>query len=73
MAEKKHDCYNCIFREKIIGDAHSKCNNQWSKEDFKGKTKTLTATWNQWSMGFPNNFDPHWIKKCSKFSERNVG
>ncbi len=72
MVKKKHDCLNCKFREKIIGDAHSKCNNTWNKEDFKGKTKTLTATWNEWSFRFPNNFDPHWIKKCDKFTERNV-
>ena len=62
----KNDCYNCKFREKIIGDAHSKCTNIWSKEDFKGKSKALTATWNQWSFSFPRNFAPHWIKKCLK-------
>ena len=28
------DCINCKFREKIIGDAHSKCNAEWQKEDF---------------------------------------
>lgn len=62
----KNDCYNCRFRKKIIGDAHSECINFWSKEDFKGKTKKITATWNEWSFYFPRNFDPHWIKKCNK-------
>lgn len=64
---KKQSCIDCIFREKIIGDAHSKCNNEWSKEDFKGKDKKLKATWNQW-FNFPRNFDPHWIDKCKKFT-----
>ena len=64
------NCIDCKFREKLIGDAHSKCNNEWSKEDFKGKNKKLTATWNEWSMFFPNNFDPHWIKTCKKFEKK---
>ena len=72
MAKLKQDCYGCIFRERIQGDAHSKCTNEWTKEDFKGKTKTLTATWNQWSFSFPTNFDPHWIKRCDKFTSTNA-
>ena len=64
------DCLNCKFREKIIGDAHSKCNAEWQKEDFKGKNKKLHATWNQWSFFFPNNYDPHWIKRCDKFKKK---
>lgn len=67
--KEKHDCYNCIFRERISGDAHSRCISEWGKEDFKGKNKTLTATWNQWSMSFPNNFDPVWIKTCKKYTK----
>jgi hypothetical protein len=70
--KNKKDCYSCKFREKIIGDAHSKCNNEWNKEDFKGKTKKITATWNQWSTGFPNNFDPHWFKNCKKHQENET-
>ena len=64
------NCSDCIFKERIDGDVHINCNNTWSKEDFKGKSKTLTATWNEWSFNFPNNFDQHWIKKCLKFKER---
>jgi len=70
--KNKKDCYSCKFREKIIGDAHSKCNNEWNKEDFKGKTKKITPTWNQWSVGFPNNFDPHWFKNCKKHQENET-
>jgi hypothetical protein len=57
MAKKKQDCYECIFREK----AHSKCNAAIIKNDVK-------AQWNQWSVGFPNNFDPTWIKSCKKYT-----
>jgi hypothetical protein len=64
------NCIDCKFREKIVGDAHSKCNNEWIEADFEEKTKTLTATWNQWSCGFPNNFDPIWIRKCKKFESK---
>ena len=53
------DCLNCKFREKIIGDAHSKCNAEQQKEDFKEKNKKLDATWNQWSFLLHNNYDPH--------------
>lgn len=31
---KKHDCYKCIHREKIPGDAHSKCNAEVKKGDI---------------------------------------
>jgi len=26
MAEKKHNCYNCMFRGTVPGSAHSSCN-----------------------------------------------
>ena len=64
MEKVKHDCYNCTFREKIKGDAHSKCNAEITKNDVK-------AIWNQWSVQFPNNFDTHWIIKCKKFNAIN--
>jgi hypothetical protein len=64
MAKKKQDCYECIFREKLIGDAHSKCIAKIDKGDVK-------AEWNQWSIGFPNNFDPTWIKSCKKYITNN--
>ena len=70
MSENKN-CLNCIHRQKIAGDAHSRCKATWEKEDFVEKTKKITISWNQWSSGFPNNFDPVWIKKCSKHELRN--
>lgn len=63
MKTKNHDCYNCIFREKVIGDAHSRCKAEIKKGD-------VTATWNQWSIGFPNNFDPTWIKTCKNYIKK---
>jgi hypothetical protein len=45
-----------VFKERIPGDAHIKCNAEWSKEDFKGKDKLLSATWNQWSFFFSIKF-----------------
>jgi putative NADPH-quinone reductase len=66
MTNENKDCYNCVFRAKLIGDAHSRCNNQWDKEELNGKNKMITITWNEWSSRFPHNFDPHWIRKCKK-------
>jgi hypothetical protein len=63
---QKHSCNECIFKERIPGDAHIKCTAEWSKEDFKGKDKKINYTPNQWSFFFPHNFDSHWIKFCKK-------
>jgi hypothetical protein len=63
---QKHSCNECIFKERIPGDAHIKCTAEWSKADFKGKDKKINYTPNQWSFFFPHNFDSHWIKFCKK-------
>ena len=60
---KNHDCYKCKHREKIIGDAHSKCNADVKRGDVK-------IIVNQWSFFFPINYDPVWIKSCKKYESK---
>jgi hypothetical protein len=63
MRKDKSDCYTCEFRERIPGDAHSKCAANIEKGDVK-------ATWNQWSILFPSNYDPIWLKSCKKYKQK---
>jgi len=60
----KPDCYKCIHRRSIPGDAHTKCNN------FDAKTKGhLHGVKNGWFM-WPLNFDPTWLISCDGFSDK---
>ena len=61
----KSNCLKCKFREKLVGDAHSKCNYGWKVST----RRKVTIELNRWSSGFPNNFDPHWVSKCKKFKD----
>jgi hypothetical protein len=61
----KENCYNCKFRADLNWDAHSKCLANWQKGDHK----QIKIEANQWTIGFPNNFAPVWVKKCKKFEE----
>ena len=59
----KPDCYKCVHRRSIPGNAHSRCNN------IIAKTK-----WNEHGvkMGWafhPINFDPVWLETCDGFSD----
>jgi hypothetical protein len=66
---KTHDCYKCKFREKIVGNAHSRC----AAEQVKNGVK-ITSTYaisNGWA-NHPSNFDPIWIDKCKMFEGKEL-
>lgn len=68
---KKHNCYACVHREKLIGDAHSKCNYPSTVSEIPKKTVDVDS--HGWAMGWanwPHNFDPTWIKKCKAYQEK---
>ena len=59
----KPKCYNCIHRRKLVGDAHSACNNVLA--DVTGNKHGIKNGWFQW----PFNFDPIWLESCDGFSD----
>lgn len=61
---KKPDCYKCVHRLSIPGDAHSRCNNLQAK--VAGDHKAIRVGWFQW----PFNYDPIWLKSCDGFSDK---
>jgi hypothetical protein len=66
----KHNCYDCLHREKIVGDAHSRCNYPKSTEDLPKNTVSLDSYgWANGWANWPHNFDPRWIKKCKGYSK----
>jgi hypothetical protein len=67
----KHDCYNCLHREKIVGDAHSSCNYPKSVETLPKNVVSLNAygVSNGWA-NWPYNFDPTWVSKCKGYEEK---
>jgi hypothetical protein len=62
MGAKKPDCYKCIHRREVPGDAHSRCNN--AKSHVKGNPTGIRRGWFMW----PFNFDPTWLDSCDGFS-----
>lgn len=56
------DCYKCVHRLNIPGDAHSRCNNPKAK--VKGNKHGIMHGWFMW----PLNFDPTWLEACNGFS-----
>ena len=61
----KPDCYSCVYRGSIPGDAHSCC----AKHDAK-----VTAHEHGKKMGWfswPFNFDPVWLISCDSFKGRD--
>jgi hypothetical protein len=64
MASKdKPNCYKCVHRRKLPGDAHSRCNNHKAK--VSGNTHGIRHGWFMW----PLNFDPIWLETCDSFSD----
>lgn len=59
---KKPNCYECVHRRNLSGDAHSKCNNL--EAEVKGNKHGIEKGWFMW----PVNFDPIWVEVCSGFS-----
>jgi hypothetical protein len=60
---KKPNCYKCVHRLGIPGDAHSRCNNHKAK--VEGNPRGITNGWFMW----PLNFDPTWLISCDGFSD----
>lgn len=60
---KKPNCYKCVHRLEIPGDAHSRCNNHKSK--VTGNEHGIRQGWFTW----PLNFDPTWLISCDGYSD----
>lgn len=60
---KKPNCYKCVHRGEIPGNAHSSCNNH--KAGAKGNPHGIKSGWFYW----PLNFDPVWLLSCEGFSD----
>lgn len=58
----KPNCYECVHRRKILGNAHSRCNNFDAKTS--GNNTGIRRGWFKW----PLNFDPVWLVSCDGFS-----
>ena len=63
MDKKKPNCYKCVHRRAIPGDAHSRCNNVKAK--VEGNRHGIRSGWFRW----PFNFDPVWLISCDGFSD----
>jgi hypothetical protein len=65
MPIKKDDCFRCISKRSIPGDAHIQCVNPDPK--MMGDPHGVRCGW----FFYPLNFDPVWkAKKCANFQER---
>jgi hypothetical protein len=62
---KKPNCYDCLHRREIPGDAHSNCINTGAK--VKGNAHGIRSGWFFW----PVNFDPVWLESCDGFEKKN--
>ena len=60
--KQRPDCYKCVHRMTIVGDAHSRCNN--FKAKVVGNPYGIRSGWFRW----PLNFDPAWLEQCDGFS-----
>ena len=77
----KPNCYECIYRGGIPGDAHSKCNYSGTKTGFLDlhdpKNREVAAKLNikahptgirrGWFL-WPINFNPVWLENCDGFT-----
>lgn len=59
----KPDCYKCVHKLDIPGDAHSRCNN--FNANVKGDPIGIKRGWFMW----PLNYDPTWLQECNGFSD----
>lgn len=61
----KPNCYDCINRRSVPGDAHSRCANL--KARVVGNKHGMANGWFFW----PINFDPVWLEECDGFVSSN--
>lgn len=59
-----NECYKCVHRLDVPGDAHSRCNNHTAK--VVGDKHGIRNGWFRW----PVNFDPVWLVSCDGFSDK---
>jgi len=57
------NCYDCIHRRTLSGDAHSKCLNV--EANVTATIHGIRQGWFYW----PVNFDPTWLLTCDGFIE----
>lgn len=67
MKGDKPNCYNCVHRLTIPGDAHTRCNNHGA--NISGELYGMQQGWFNW----PINFDPVWLTACDGFSDKPEG
>lgn len=60
----KPDCYKCVHRGTLPGDAHSRCANR--SAIVIGNTHGIARGWFFW----PFNFDPTWLVSCNGFKAK---
>ena len=61
--EIEPNCYNCIYRHSVPGDAHSQCANP--SANVSAHQHGVNNGWFMW----PFNFDPAWLINCDGFKE----
>lgn len=61
---EKPNCYKCVHRLSVPGDAHSRCNN--FDANVQGNAHGIRSGWFMW----PFNFDPVWLVSCDGFSDK---
>lgn len=62
--KRKPNCYKCVFRHDLPGDAHSGCNN--FKARVHASAHGIVNGWFTW----PFNFDPTWLISCTGFKPK---
>ena len=64
MNSEKPNCFKCVHRRNVPGDAHIRCNNHQAK--VSGDPHGIRKGWFMW----PLNFDPTWLVSCDGFSDK---
>lgn len=77
---EKPNCYECIYRRSVPGDAHSVCTHPAIGHGFVANVaainkppKELNIIGNQHGIDhgwffWPINFDPIWLERCDGFT-----
>lgn len=65
---KRNECWYCIHKQSVPGNAHIKCNNP--DQEMIGDPYGIRKGW----YCYPLLFDPVWkLKKCSNFERKTDG
>lgn len=61
------ECYSCMHRENVPGNAHIKCNNP--DKDMTGHPHGIKNGW----FYYPILFDPIWkLKDCANYESKDA-